>query len=111
MKVAHGIVSEVLNTQCDESAGIFALQVAILLASASTITKLRGEHIEMSRSNFMPLSDEDEDDDYAHFTTETESQTKGHSRHSSNEDGHLYAGRHSVAGGYKCPRQSSLLDK
>lgn len=60
----------------------------------------------MSRSNFMPLSDEDEDDDYAHFTTETDSQAKGHSRHSSNEDGHLYAGHHSVAGSAKCPRQS-----
>ena len=57
----------------------------------------------------MPLSDEDEDDDYAHFTTETESQAKGHSRHSSNEDGHLYAGHHSVAGSFRCPRHSLLF--
>lgn len=57
----------------------------------------------------MPLSDEDEDDDYAHFTTETESQAKGHSRHSSNEDGHLYAGHHSVAGGYTYPRHLLLF--
>lgn len=47
----------------------------------------------------MPLSDEDEDDDYARFSVDgTDTPTKGHSRQGSAEDGHLYAGHHSTAG-------------
>lgn len=46
----------------------------------------------------MPLSDEDEDDDYARFSVDDEAPVKGHSRQGSAEDGHLYAGRHSTAG-------------
>lgn len=47
----------------------------------------------------MPLSDEDDDDDYARLSAETEGPTKDHhSRQNSGEGGHLYADHYSVAG-------------
>ena len=56
----------------------------------------------------MPLSDEDDDDDYAHFTADSEDPAKGHSRQGSAEDGHLYAGHHSTAG-FSLPLLQILL--